>query len=100
MMIEGALNRMSLMKRTIVASFEFAPYSARYVPARMPIGAPSARPIPVMIRLPTIELSKPPTTPGGAVFLVKTSSDNPPTPFHKSVPRMIASMLRPRAVAA
>ena len=99
-MIEGALNKMSLMKRTAVASFEFAPYSARYVPARMPIGAPIAKPIPVMIMLPTIELSRPPTTPGGAVFFVKTSSDNPPTPFHSSVPRMMASMVRPRAVAA
>ena len=66
----------------------------------MPSGAPIARPIAVMITLPTIEFSRPPTTPGGAVFLVKTSSDNPPTPFHSSVARMIASMVRPRAVAA
>ena len=50
--------------------------------------------------LPTIELSRPPTTPGGAVFLVKTSSDNPPTPFHSSVARIIVSMVRPKAVAA
>ncbi len=91
---------MSLMNRTADASFELAPYSARYVPARMPIGAPRAKPIPVMITLPTIELSKPPTTPGGAVFFVKTSSDSPPKPFHSSVPRMMASIVRPRAVAA
>ena len=99
-MIEGALNKMSLMKRTTEASRELAPYSARYVPARMPTGAPRAKPIPVIIRLPTIELRRPPTTPGGAVFFVKTSSDNPPTPFHSSVAKMMVSMLRPKAVAA
>ena len=52
-----------------------------------------------MMRLPTIELSRPPTTPGGAVFLVKTSSDNPPKPFHSRVARMIVSIAKPRAVA-
>ena len=66
----------------------------------MPSGAPIARPIAVMMTLPTIELSRPPTTPGGAVFLVKTSNDNPPTPFHSRVARMIVSMAKPKAVAA
>jgi hypothetical protein len=66
----------------------------------MPSGAPIARPITVIMMLPTIELRRPPTTPGGAVFLVKTSSDNPPTPFQISVARMMTSMLKPRIVAA
>ena len=46
---------------------------------------------PSWIRLPTIELSRPPATPGGAVILVKTSSDRPPTPFQSSAPRISAS---------
>ena len=66
----------------------------------MPSGAPIARPMTVMMTLPTIEFRRPPTTPGGAVFFVKTSSDKPPNPLQRSVPRMIASMVRPRAVAA
>ena len=66
----------------------------------MPSGAPIARPITVVTMLPTIEFRRPPTTPGGAVLLVKTSSDSPPTPFHSSVARMMTSMLRPSAVAA
>ena len=66
----------------------------------MPSGAAMTRPSAVTIRLPTIELSRPPATPGGAVILVNTSSDRPPTPFQTSVPRISASQIRPKAVAA
>ena len=66
----------------------------------MPIGAASARPIAVTMRLPMIGLSRPPLTPGGAVILVNTSSDKPPTPFQISAPRISASQTRPKPVAA
>ena len=52
------------------------------------------------IRLPTIEFNRPPATPGGAVILVKTSSDRPPKPFQNSEPRIRTSQLSPKAVAA
>ena len=42
MTIEGADSRMSLTKRTTSANALRLPYSARCVPARMPIGAPSS----------------------------------------------------------
>ena len=38
----------------------------------MPIGVPIATASTVMIRLPTIGLSKPPALPGGGVISVKT----------------------------
>ena len=66
----------------------------------MPIGVPTPTPITVMIRLPTMALSKPPAEPGGGVILVKTLSDRPPTPFQNSVTRMSTSQTRPKAVAA
>ncbi len=66
----------------------------------MPSGAAMTRPIAVTIRLPTIEFSRPPATPGGAVILVKTSSERPPTPFHTRVARITTSQLSPKAVAA
>ena len=66
----------------------------------MPSGAAITSPSAVWIRLPTIEFNNPPATPGGAVILVKTSSDSPPTPFQNSAPRIRTSQPRPNAVAA
>ena len=88
------------MKRTTKASLAWRPYSARYVPANMPSGAATTRPIAVTIKLPTIEFNRPPTTPGGAVILVKTSSERPPTPFPSKAARISTSQLRPKKVAA
>jgi hypothetical protein len=64
-MIDGAaLNRMSLMKRT--TSPERLPrlYSARKVPARMPVGVPIRVAINVITTLPKIAFSSPPLLPG------------------------------------
>src|SRR5579884_4187627 len=66
----------------------------------MPIGAPMARPSAVMIRLPTMALSKPPFEPGGGVIWVKTASDRPPNPFHTKAARIKVSQPRPKIVAA
>src|SRR5260370_32351971 len=70
--IDGALRRMSLMKRMMLETFSCLPYSARYVPARMPIGVPMMIASTVSTRLPTIGLRSPPACPGGGVISVRS----------------------------
>ena len=48
----------------------------------MPIGVPITTAITVMIKLPTIGLSRPPAEPGGGVIWVKTARSRPLKPFH------------------
>lgn len=79
--IDGADSRMSLMKRITLASQLFWPYSARYTPARMPIGVPTNVASATSSRLPTIAFARPPPAVfGGGVDSVKSASDSPPTP--------------------
>ena len=80
--IEGALSRMSLTKRTtdgepVVAAI-FGQVGAGQDADRRADQRPPAT---VMIRLPTMALSRPPAAPGGGVISVNTASDSPPTPF-------------------
>src|SRR3974390_2485927 len=84
--IDGALSRMSLMKRTTWVMREKRPYSAMKVPARMPIGVPIRTASVVMIRLPTIGLSRPPSDPGGGVVSVNTFKHKPPRPREQRRP--------------
>jgi len=58
MMIEGALSWTSFMKRTTVLSRLPCPYSAKYVPASNPIGAPIKIPSAVMMTLPTMAIEQ------------------------------------------
>ena len=51
-MIDGALSRMSLMKRIVWPSVLPREYSARYVPAMMPMGVPISVASRVMTKLP------------------------------------------------
>ena len=65
----------------------------------MPIGVPKTTAKVVMIRLPTMALSRPPSAPGGGVISVKTASDSPLNPSHSSTPRITTSQPSPSSVA-
>src|SRR5215813_5376206 len=67
-MIEGALSRMSLMKRTNSPKRLPRLYSARKVPARMPVGVPIKVAINVITTLPKMAFNSPPALPGGGVI--------------------------------
>src|SRR5262245_36565020 len=54
----------------------------------------------VRIRLPTMGLSSPPSAPGGGVISVKTASESPLNPSHKSTARITISQPSPSSVAA
>src|SRR5262245_44573597 len=54
----------------------------------------------VRIRLPTMGLSSPPSEPGGGVISVKTASESPLNPSHKSTTRITSSQPSPSSVAA
>src|SRR5450755_2272909 len=99
MMIDGALNSTSLMKRTTVLKRELRPYSERYVPANTPIGEPIKIPSNVIMALPYSALSKPPSLPGGGVIWVNTWRDMPAKPCEMSVHRIAARHARPVMVA-
>ena len=45
-------------------------------------------------------LARPPALPGGGVFSVKTASERPEKPFHRSVARITTSQVAPKTVAA
>ena len=66
----------------------------------MPSGVPTATPMTVMIRLPTIAFKRPPALPGGGVFCVKTATDSPANPFQNSTTRIMNNPIRPMAAAA
>jgi hypothetical protein len=70
------------------------------VPARIPIGVPTATASVPIIRLPKIALRRPPISPGGGVDSVKMARSIPENPSYSSVPRMTASHPRPNRVAA
>ena len=100
-MIEGALSRMSLMKRITIVSFSWRPYSARYVPASMPSGAPIATPRNVIMIEPTMAFASPPVfDPGGGVICVNTDRLMPPNPSQNSVKRMSPRKVMPKTAAA
>src|SRR5262249_61391219 len=54
----------------------------------------------VRIRLPTMGVSSPPSEPGGGVISVKTASESPLNPSHKSTTRITISQPTPNNVAA
>ena len=94
--MEGAESRMSLINRVAGASQPRRPNSARYVPARMPIGVPISVAVTAIIRLPTIALSSPPWLPGGGVICVNNDSSSAPKPFCSSTIKIHASQNRPK----
>ena len=98
-MIDGALRRMSLTKRTTSPVQCPRAYSARNVPARMPVGVPIAVAIPTISRLPTIAFSSPPLLPGGGVICVKIAGPIAPMPPISSEPSTSTSSASPTAVA-
>ena len=67
-MIEGALSRMSFRKRTTSPNRLPRLYSARKVPAMIPVGVPITVAITVITRLPKIAFNNPPLLPGGGVI--------------------------------
>ena len=100
MMIDGALNRMSLTKRTASPNRLPRAYSARKVPARMPVGVPASVAIAVIRTLPKIALRRPPLLPGGGVIWVNKAGPSAPMPFVSRVHSTRTSHNRPSAVAA
>ena len=66
-MMDGALSKMSLIKRTTSPNRLPRLYSARNVPARMPVGVPINVAMKVIATLPKIAFSNPPVLPGGGV---------------------------------
>src|SRR5260364_359711 len=99
--IDGALSRISLIKRTLSASRLRRPYSARYTLARIPSGALIAVASPVSIRLPAMALTSPPPSAfGGGVLAVNNDADHPLIPCWIAVINIHASHSRPNAIAA
>src|SRR6266852_9186574 len=99
-MIDGALNRMSLIKRTTSPKPLRRLYSARKVPARMPVGVPIKVAIRVIITLPKIAFNSPPALPGGGVIWLNSAGVIAAAPFHSRVHRTRTSHKRPKPVAA
>src|SRR5437879_6339413 len=99
-MIEGALNRMSLINRTTSPKRLPRLYSARKVPARMPVGVPIRVATRVITTLPKIAFNSPPALPGGGVISLNSAGVIAATPFHSRVHRTRTSHKRPKAVAA
>ncbi|MNZ92595.1 hypothetical protein D3C78_1116230 [compost metagenome] len=88
------------MKRVAGASQPRSPNSARYTPARMPIGVPSRVPKKVIFSEPAMALIRPPSEPGGGVILVNTSRLMPARPLTSRVYRIHASQNRPNPIAS
>jgi hypothetical protein len=99
-MIEGALNRISLMNRTTSPNRLPRLYSARKVPARMPVGVPIKVAIKVITTLPKIAFNNPPALPGGGVIWLNNAGVIAAIPFHSNVHRTRTSHRRPNPVAA
>src|SRR5271166_1812028 len=98
-MIDGALNRMSLIKRTTSPKRLPRLYSARKVPARIPVGVPIKVATKVITTLPKIAFSSPPALPGGGVIWLNSAGVIAANPFHSRVHRTRTSHNRPKAVA-
>ncbi len=88
------------MNRTTSPNRLACAYSARKVPARMPVGVPTRVAMKVMTRLPAIALSRPPLLPGGGVICANSAGVMALTPLTSSVPNTITSQSRPKAVAS
>src|SRR5579863_5444533 len=87
--IDGALNMMSLIKRTRLAVRLRKPYSASHVPAIRPIGTPISIDSPSKIKLPTKALRKPnASVPGGGVSWVNRLQ------YRKKTPTKVAAPMR------
>src|SRR5688572_30384755 len=100
--MEGADSRMSLTKRIVSprrADQRVRANSARYVPASTPIGAPNSTPSRLIRMLPNIALSRPPSSPGGGVILVKRSRSSAEMPLRSVVHTIHVSQNRPKIVA-
>src|ERR1700742_3959727 len=98
--IEGADNRMSLMKRIVSPISRLLAYSARYVPAPTPIGVPIRIAISDMIALPKKALSRPPSEPGGGVISVNNAGLIALMPLISAVHKIQTSQNNPKIVAA
>src|SRR5207248_132268 len=100
MMIEGALNRMSLTKRTASPKRLARAYSARKVPARIPVGVPISVASPVIATVPKIALSRPPLLPGGGVIWLNRLGPIAAMPLASKVHNTNASHNRPKPAAS
>src|SRR5215470_15932364 len=98
--MEGALRSTSLMKRVAAAIFPLLPYSARYVAASTPTGAPMRMPSTVSTKLPKMAFNRPPELPGGVVVSVNILMLRPSTPMRSKVHKIQARMKMPSAVAS
>src|SRR5690606_2601417 len=99
MMMDGADNSTSFKKRVAGASQPRLPYSAKKVPARMPMGVPMAVPTRAIKPLPIMAFMRPPSAPGGGVGSVNRVSDRALPPFTSSVKMIQASQNRPNTTA-
>src|ERR1700730_1177321 len=99
-MIDGALSRMSLINRTTSPKRLPRLYSARKVPARIPVGAPIRVATRVITTLPKIAFNSPPALPGGGVIWLNRAGVIAATPFDSRVHRTRTSHKRPNPVAA
>src|SRR5271169_6025394 len=98
-MMDGALSRMSLMKRTTSPKRLPRLYSARNVPARMPVGVPIRVAIRVITTLPKIAFNSPPALPGGGVIWLNSAGVIAAIPFSSRVHSTRTSHNSPKAVA-
>jgi len=99
-MIDGALSRMSLINRTTSPKRLPLLYSARKVPARMPVGVPIRVAIRVITTLPKIAFNNPPALPGGGVIWLNNAGVIAANPFQSRVHSTRTSHIKPNAVAA
>src|SRR4249920_3073481 len=92
---------MSLRKRIDSAIQRSFAYSARYVPAAMPIGVAISTANTQIIMLPAIALSRPPpSSPGGGVIWVNSIGLNAVTPLDRVVQQIQTRKARPISAAA
>src|SRR5690606_36715891 len=85
MKMDGVDNSTSFKKRVAGASLPRSPYSAKKVPARMPMGVPMDVTTRTIEPLPIMAFMRPPSAPGGGVGSVNRVSDRALPPFTSSV---------------
>ncbi|MCY1383905.1 hypothetical protein D9M69_720760 [compost metagenome] len=97
--MEGADSMMSVTKRVNSAVLLWSPYSARYTPARMPIGVDTSTEKPTISRLPTMALARPPpSVPGAGVDWVNMFQSSAAKPLLNSTNRIHSNTVRPSAI--
>ena len=99
--MDGADNKMSLMKRIASPRLVWFAYSAKYTPAATPIGAPIAVPNAQISTLPKIAFASPPdSSPGGGVISVNSERLIAAAPLPSVVHKIQPSQNKPKSAAA